>query len=165
MLFSGSVWFSTIDLKSGFWQIAMSEKDQPKTSFSIQGSGLWQFRAMPYGLCCAPATFERLMERILSGLTWQICLVYLDDIVVYSKTFTEHIENLETVFARLWEANLMLNPEKCNLFQKNVCFLGHVISESGIATGKVVGGFGKKSCVSTGVRKPGNTYASPTAMI
>ena len=100
---SGSVWFSTIDLKSGFWQIAMSEKDKPKTSFSIQGSGLWQFRAMPYGLCCAPATFERLMERILSGLTWQICLVYLDDIVVYSKTFTEHIENLETAFARLWK--------------------------------------------------------------
>ena len=75
------------------------------------------------------------MERILSGLTWQIRLVYLDDIVVYSKTFTEHIENLETVFARLWEeANLKLNPEKCNLFQKNVCFLGHVISEYGIAT-------------------------------
>ena len=90
---------------------------------------------MPYGLCCAPATFERLMERIFSGLTWQICLVYLDDIIVYSKTFKEHIENLETVFARLREANLKLNPEKCNLFQKNVCFLGHVINESVIATG------------------------------
>ena len=88
----GAKWFSTLDLKSGFWQVGVDNKDRPKTSFSIQGSGLWKFKVMPFGLCNSPATFERLMERVLSNLTWKKCLVYLDDIIVFSKTFDEHIE-------------------------------------------------------------------------
>ena len=131
---SGSAWFSTLDCKSGFWQVGMSEKDKHKTAFSVQGCGLWQFTVMPFGLCNAPATFERLMERVLSGLTWKQCLVYLDDIIAYSKTFEDHLSSLDEILLRMSEANLKLSPEKCTLFQKQVRFLGHLISEHGVAT-------------------------------
>jgi hypothetical protein len=78
---AGSRIFSTLDLKSGYWQVGIHPKDREKTAFSA-GQGLWQFTVMPFGLCNAPATFERLMEHILRGLSWKTCLVYLDDIIV-----------------------------------------------------------------------------------
>ena len=95
---------------------------------------MWQFKVMPFGLTNAPATFERLMEKILGGLSWKICMVYLDDIVVFSKSFDQQLENLQQVFHRLRESKLKLSPKKCVLFQKQVIFLGHVISSEGIAT-------------------------------
>lgn len=131
---SGAAWFSTLDCKSGFWQVGMAEQDKHKTAFSVQGCGLWQFTVMPFGLCNAPATFERLMERVLAGLTWKQCLVYLDDIISYSKTFDEHLAHLHVIFTRIDKANLKLSPEKCVLFQKQVSFLGHLVSEDGVAT-------------------------------
>ena len=131
---SGSEWFSTMDLKSGFWQVGLSEKDRPKTAFSTFGGALWQFTVMPFGLCNAPATFERLMERVLSGLSWVKCLVFLDDIIVFSKTFDEHIQNLKEIFIRLKEANLKLSPKKCTLLQHEVSFLGHIVSNHGVST-------------------------------
>ena len=87
---SGSKWFSTLDLKSGYWQVRVSEEDKEKTAFSF-GEGLWQFKVMPFGLCNAPATFERLMDLVLRGLNWKICLVYLDDIVVLGGPVSEII--------------------------------------------------------------------------
>ncbi|CAB4012519.1 Retrovirus-related Pol poly from transposon, partial [Paramuricea clavata] len=123
----GSQWFSTLDLKSGYWQVAMDPADKEKTAFSI-GGGLWHFRVMPFGLCNAPATFERLMDHVLAGLPWNICLVYLDDIIVHGRTFSEQLENLRKVFACLRKANLKLSPEKCNLFRREVKYLGHIIS-------------------------------------
>ncbi|KAK3083233.1 hypothetical protein FSP39_017411 [Pinctada imbricata] len=131
---SGSVWFSTLDLKSGYWQVGMSPSDREKTAFSIFGSGLWQFTVMPFGLCNAPATFERLMERVLAGLSWVKCLIFLDDIIVMSKSFSTHIENLQEVFDRLNRANLKLSPEKCCLLQTEVKYLGHIVSKEGIKT-------------------------------
>ena len=89
---------------------------------------------MPFGLCNSPATFERLIERVLSRLTWSKCLVYIDDIIVYSKQFQQTIDNLREVFERLKEANLKLNPAKCKLLRKEVSFLGHVINEHGVTT-------------------------------
>ncbi|KAK3095582.1 hypothetical protein FSP39_016324 [Pinctada imbricata] len=89
---------------------------------------------MPFGLCNSPATFERLMEKVLARLTWRKCLLFIDDIIVYSKSFDEQIQNLEEVFQRLQEAKLKLNPHKCVLLQKQVSFLGHVISENGVST-------------------------------
>lgn len=130
---AGSVWFSTLDLISGYWQVEIEESDREKTAFSV-GSGLWQFVVMPFGLCNAPATFERLMECVLRGLSWQICLVYLDDIIVIGRSFEEHLKNLREVFLRLRSANLKLSPKKCTLFAKEVKYLGHTVSADGIKT-------------------------------
>ncbi|MCG8045657.1 MAG: reverse transcriptase domain-containing protein, partial [Candidatus Thiodiazotropha endolucinida] len=130
----GSNWFSTLDLKSGFHQVSIAEEDRPKTAFSIPGSGLWQWRVLPFGLINSPSVFERLMERVFSGLTFLILLIYLDDIIVYSKTFDEHLQNLKLILERLKEANLKLNPKKCSLLCTKVAFLGHEVSSQGIAT-------------------------------
>ena len=130
----GSCWFSTSDLKSGFHQVSIAEEDRPKTAFSIPGSGLWQWRVLPFGFISSPTVFERLMERVFAGLTFLILLIYLDDIIVYSKIFKEHLENLKVVFERLKNANLKLNPKKCNLLCTKVAFLGHEVSEQVIAT-------------------------------
>ena len=97
---AGTVYFSTIDLAAGYWQVAMAEEDKQKTGF-VSHRGLFQFKVMPFGLCNAPQTFQRLMERVLAGLQWEECLVYLDDIIIFSKTFEEHMERLEHVLQRL----------------------------------------------------------------
>ena len=110
-----STWFSTLDLKSGFHQVSIAEKDRPKTSFSIPGSGLWQWRVLPFGLINSPSVFERLMERVFAGLTFLILLIYLDGIIVYSKTFEEHLENLKVFLkgSRMPTSNLTLKSVVC----------------------------------------------------
>ena len=130
---SGAQWFSTLDLCSGYWQVELEPEDKPKTAFATK-RGLYQFRVMPFGLCNAPATFERLMETVLSGLQWDICLIYHDDIIVIAKSFDEMLQNLETVFNRLSSAGLKLKAKKCHIFAEQVEFLGHIISTEGIAT-------------------------------
>ena len=89
---------------------------------------------MPFGLCNAPATFERLMDMVLKGLKWKTCLVYLDDVMVMGRNFNEHLENLKEIFQRFRSANLKPNPKKCSLFQRKVDFLGHTVSAEGIHT-------------------------------
>jgi len=123
---AGAKWFSTLDLKSGYWQVALHPEDKDKTAFST-GQGLWQFTVMPFGLCNTAATFERLMESVLRGLTYEACLVYLDDVIVIGRTFQEQLDNLQ-LFQRLREAHLKLNPEKCQPFRKEVRYLGHIVS-------------------------------------
>ena len=91
-------YFTTLDLASGYWQVGMSDDSQEKTAFTTH-CGLYEFRVMPFGLCNAPATFQRLMEVVLHGLIRESCLVYLDDILVIGRTFKEHVENLAMVFA------------------------------------------------------------------
>ena len=130
---SGSAWFSTLDLKSGYWQVEMDPGDKEKTAFST-GSGLWNFCVMPFGLCNAPATFERLMDIVLKGLSWTTCLAYLDDIIIHGKTFDDNVQSLRDAFMRLRHAGLKLSPSKCELFRQKVAYLGHVISREGIAT-------------------------------
>lgn len=131
---AGALWFSTIDLHSGYWQVAMAAEDKEKTAFVTGLGGLWQFKVMPFGLCNAPATFKRLMETVLEGLNGKICLVYIDDIIVYGKTFEEELSNLRQVFSRLARAGLKMSPKKCHLFQKEVKFLGHLVSSEGVRT-------------------------------
>ena len=99
--------------------MALHPDDKEKTAFST-GHGLWQFTVMPFGLCNAPASFERLMESVLRGLTYKACLVYLDDVIVIGCMLQEQLDNLRKVFQRLREAHLKLNPEKCQLFWKEV---------------------------------------------
>ncbi|GBM21987.1 Retrovirus-related Pol polyprotein from transposon 297, partial [Araneus ventricosus] len=130
---NGSQWFSTLDLKSGYWQVEIQPEDKEKTAFTT-GQGLWQFKVMPFGLCNAPATFERLMETVLRGLTSEACLVYLDDIIIVGRTFQEHLNNIRKVFQRLQKANLKLSPKKCRFFRKEVSYLGHIISAGGVKT-------------------------------
>lgn len=134
-MLGGMKWFSTVDLKAGYWQVELRPEDKEKTAFTTGiGKGLWQFRVMPFGLCNAPATFERLMERVLVGLLGDACLVYLDDVIVMGRSFSEHRKNLEKVFKRFREANLKLNPKKCAFFKKEVSYLGHIISDKGVRT-------------------------------
>ena len=116
----GAQWFSTLDLASGFWQMEMEEEDKAKTAFCMYGS--FQFNVMPFGLCNAPRTFERLMETVLRGMQWERAVLYLDDPIIFSATLEEHMQRLKEVFERLKKANLMLKPSKCHFFRKQVEF-------------------------------------------
>ena len=129
----GAKWFSTLDLASGYWQMGVHPDDRDKTAFTCQ-SGLFQFKVLPFGLTNAPSSFERLMEKVLAGLQFDICLIYLDDVIVKSDDFDSHIVHLRSVFERIRKANLKLSPKKCVLFQQQVQFLGHVVTKDGIAT-------------------------------
>ena len=140
---TGSKWFSCLDLNSGYWQVETDPTDRENTAFTSR-RGLFEFTVMPFGLCNAPATFERLMETILAGLHWEVCLIYLDDVIVTGKSFEDMVWNLEKVFERFQQAGLKLKPRKCKLFSKEVEFLGHIISESGIKTDP-----NKTKCVET----------------
>ncbi|MEW8548369.1 MAG: reverse transcriptase family protein, partial [Candidatus Thiodiazotropha sp.] len=101
---SGARWFTTLDLVSGYWQAEILETDRPKTAFSCH-KGLYQFKVLPFGLSNAPAVFERLMELVLRGLTWEKCLCYLDDVIVFGKTFEEALQNHKIIFERFRAAN------------------------------------------------------------
>ena len=129
---SGSVWFSTLDLRSGYWQVEVDPSDREKTAFCTQ-QGLFEFNVMPFGLCNAPATFQRLMNLVLAGIQWQSCLVYIDDIIIFGKTFDQHLHNLQQVLDRLRQAGLKLHPRKCHFLQHEVTFLGHVVSQKGVS--------------------------------
>ncbi|XP_055714233.1 uncharacterized protein LOC129808478 [Phlebotomus papatasi] len=127
----GSSWFSVLDLCSGYWQCSTRHADKEKTAFTT-GRGLYQWVVMSFGLCNAVATFERLMSAALAGLQWDTCLVYLDDIIVPSRTFEEGIHRLDLVLEKLWAANLKASHRKCKFFQRSVEYLGHVVSGEGI---------------------------------
>ena len=128
----GAQYFSTLDLRAGYWQTELAEEDANKTAFCTR-SGQYRFRVLSMGLVNAPSQFQRLMDVILSGLTFESCLVYLDDIICFSRTFEEHLERLGGIFDRLAAADLKLRATKCQLFRPQVHFLGHVISAVGIA--------------------------------
>ncbi|MDY6929837.1 MAG: RNase H-like domain-containing protein [Pseudomonadota bacterium] len=128
----GSKYFSTLDLLSGFWQVEVEPKDRDKTAFSVAGGGFYRFCTMPFGLTNAPGTFQRLMEKVLQGLQWEIAVLYIDDIVVFSATLDDHLDRLEKVMGRLRQAGLKLKPSKCDLLARQVEFLGHVVSDKGV---------------------------------
>ena len=121
----GAKWFSTLDLKSGYWQVPITEQDKAKTTFRTSSGQLFEFNQVPFGLCNAPATFSRLMDRVLAGLHWETCLFHLDDIIVFSSTWEEHLARLREVFERLRHAKLKLGAEKCSFAAKEVNYLGH----------------------------------------
>ncbi|CAG2249051.1 unnamed protein product [Mytilus edulis] len=129
----GSKWLSVLDLSSGYWQVEMDENDKEKTAFTST-KGLFHFNVMPMGLCNGVATFQRLMEYTLAGLNWQTCLIYIDDIIVFSDSFESHLSRLSDVLDRIALQGLKVSPKKCSLFQKQVSFLGHIVSSEGIAT-------------------------------
>lgn len=123
--------YSTLDLKSGYHQISMDPRDRHKTAFITQ-YGLFEWKVLGMGLCNAPATFERLMELIMAGLTWDSVLVYLDDVIVFGADYDQHHKRLEEVFRRLRATNLKLAPSKCHLAMTRINCLGHVVSKGEI---------------------------------
>jgi len=111
----------------------MHEDDADKTTFIVR-TGTYRFKRVPFGLCNAGSTFQRVMDLALNGLNFNMCLVYLDDIIVYSADVNEHIGRLEQLFERLKSANLKLKPSKCKLLRSELSFLGHVVSSKGVGT-------------------------------
>ena len=132
---SGCTYFSLIDLKSGYWQIEIDPKDREKTAITTR-DGLYEFVVMPFGLRNAPATFQRLMDTVLSDLKWITCIPYLDDILIFSKNFAEHMIHLKQVLTRLEIANLLIQPPKVAFAVNAINYLGHRITAEGIAPQK-----------------------------
>ena len=128
---SGTQFFTTLDLKSGYWQIQLHPSAREKTAF-VTHNGLYEFLVMPFGLTNSGASFQRLMGHILRGLGYRFALIYIDDIIIFSKSVEEHLAHLEEVFRRLREANIKLNPKKCSFGKKNVEYLGHVVTPDGV---------------------------------
>jgi hypothetical protein len=129
---SGHSWYSSLDMASGYWQLEIEEEDKPKTAF-ITKFGLFEHNRMAFGLCNAPATFQRAIQLVLSGLLWKKALAYIDDVIVLGQTFGDNIANLREVLDRFRDHDLKLKPRKCHLFRRQVEFLGHTVSEEGIA--------------------------------
>ena len=113
---SGSKLFSTVDLTCGYLQIPVQEQDVLKTAF-VSWHGLYEFTSTPFGMINSGATFQRVMELAMKGLNWQICIIFIDNCIIFSSTFDEHIEMLRLVFQRLRMASLKLKPKKCELLR------------------------------------------------
>ena len=125
--------FSTLDLRSGYWQVGMNPQDMEKTAF-IAPDGLFEFKRMPFGLSTAPATFSRAISIILSGLTFESCLCYFDDVLIYSKDIDQHCERLTSVLQRFRQHGLKVKASKCSFGADQVLYLGHTISNEGVHT-------------------------------
>eukprot|EP00118_Oscarella_pearsei_P018893 m.196972 g.196972 ORF g.196972 m.196972 type:complete len:1094 (+) comp39535_c1_seq2:160-3441(+) len=129
---NGQRFFTSLDMQSGYWQIPLAANSRKKTAFTTP-DGLFEFTVLPFGVCNGPATFQRAMDSVLSDQKWRSCLVYLDDILLFSATFDEHLKRLSILFRRLRDFNLKLKPCKCQFAKASVKYLGHVISEAGIS--------------------------------
>lgn len=131
----GAKYFTKIDLRQGYWQVRMAPRDEPKTAF-VTPTGTYQFRVLPMGLCNAPATFQRVMTKVLGKLTEgaDACVViYLDDLLIFSRTATEHAHHVKQVLAALADADLRLHPSKCAFGVQRVVFLGHTVTPDHVA--------------------------------
>ena len=130
---SGSKFFTTLDLAMRYHQVEVVPEDREKTAFSTP-FGLFQYNVMPFGLATAPPTFMRLRTIMFSNMLYSTCLAYLDDIIIFGRTFEEHLDRLDHALKCLENANLKLKLSKCAFSKKSVAFLGHIISEQGIST-------------------------------
>ena len=124
-------WFTSMDLAAGYWQVEMDEKDREKTAFTCH-YGLYEFNVMPFGLKNAPPTFQRLMNKVFKDYLDDFVIVYIDDILIYSKTYEEHLKHIRMVFDKLKEANLAIKLKKCKFCVPNIEFLGHVVGRDGL---------------------------------
>ena len=142
----GSAYYSTFDLTSGFWQVPMDEESKQFTAFTLGSMGLYECERMPFGLCNAPVTFQRLMQNCLSELNLTYCLIYLDDVIIYSKMPAEHLQRMRVIFDRLRMHGLKLKPSKCKLFKTEINYLAHHVSKAGVLPSK------KKLGLNSGMR-------------
>ena len=129
----GSKYFSTLDLRSGYWQLSVEPKDREKTAF-VTPDGLWEFLRLPFGVTGGPTTFQRAIEIVLSGLTYDTCLCYFDDIIIPSRSIDEQCDRLTRVLSRFRAHNLRVKASKCKFASDQVLFLGHIVSSQGVHT-------------------------------
>ena len=125
----GAGHFSCLDLKSGFWQIKMEEVSEQYTAFTVGNLGFFECDCIPFGLCNAPVTFQQLMQNCLGELNLIYCLIYLDNLIVFSQTAKEHLNQLHVMFYQLREYNLKLKASKCSLFKEEIKYLAHQVSK------------------------------------
>ena len=126
---TGAPHYSIFDMNSGFWQVPMDKESKQYTAFTLGSMGLYECESMPFGLCNAPPTFQRLMQNCLGELNLTYCLIYLDDVIVFSKMPEEHIQRMHVVFDRLHEHSLKLKPSKCDVFKSEINYLAHHVSQ------------------------------------
>lgn len=129
---SKAKYFTTLDLASGYWQVELSNAAKAKSAF-VTPFGLYQWNVMPFGLCNAPSTFQRLMNTVLGDLIPDVCTAYVDDTNTFSATLEEHLVNLRKVLQRFREAGLKIKPKKCQILKKSVTYLGHTFSADGVS--------------------------------
>lgn len=130
----GCRYFSSLDMRAGYYQVEVEEQDKEKTAFTVGPLGFYQFTKLPFGLCNSPATFQRLMERAFAEIHMKECFSFLDDVIVPGRTFEEDLLRLRHAFEKVRLNRLKLNAGKCELFRKKVTYCGHVISEEGVET-------------------------------
>jgi hypothetical protein len=128
---SGMKYFTSLDLTSGYYQIRITEEDVPKTAFRTP-FGLYQFKVLTFGLTNAPATFQSVMNDMLRPYVGKFVVVYLDDILIFSKTAEEHLSHLRQVLQTLRENQFYANPKKCDFMKEEISFLGHRVSANGL---------------------------------
>ncbi|CAF2749573.1 unnamed protein product [Rotaria sp. Silwood2] len=128
---SDSHYFTTLDFKSGYFQVPLDKRDRSKTAFSTRDSR-YQFTVLPQGITNGPPTFQRIVNNILGSSRWKYSLAYLDDVIIYSSSFNEHLEHLDDILARLSAANFRLNIDKCKIARSTIKFLGHQIDHGNI---------------------------------
>ena len=123
-------------MNSGFWQVPMDDESKQYTAFTLGSMGLYECKSMPFGLCNAPPTFQRLMLKCLGELNLTYCLIYLDDVIIFSKTEEKHLERMRVVFDRFPEHGLKLKPSKCEVFKTEINHLAHHMSKRGVLPSK-----------------------------
>ena len=133
---AGAAHYSTFDLNSGFWQVPMDEESKQYTAFTLSSMGLYECKSMPFGLCNTPPTFQRLMQNCLGGLNLTYCLIYLDDMIVFSEMPEEHLQRMRVVFDHLQEHGLKLKPSKCDVFKSEINYLAHHVNQKGVLPSK-----------------------------
>ena len=129
---TGATHYSTFNMNSGFWQVPMDEDSKQCTAFTLGSMGLSECESMPFGLCNAPPTFQRLMQNCLGELNLTYCLIYLDDVIVFSEMPEEHLWRMCVVFDHLQEHSLKLKPSKCDVFKSEINYLAHHVSQKGV---------------------------------
>ena len=133
---SGAAHYSTFDMNSGFWQVPMDEESKQYTAFMLGSMGLYECESMPFGLCNTPPTFQRLMLNCLGELNLTYCLIYLDDVIIFSQTEEEHLERMRVVFDCLCKHGLKLKPSKCDVFKMEINYMAHHVSKKGVLPSK-----------------------------
>jgi hypothetical protein len=128
----GAKWFTTLDMSSGFHQILVVETDVAKTAFQTH-NGQYEYKVMPYGFIGGSATFQYEMNTLLAPMLRKCGIVFIDDILIYSKTWAEHLQHIKEVFTLLLQHQFKVKLSKCSFAKKELAYLGHVISAKGVA--------------------------------